>query len=110
MRTMAALRCVVTVVTVTRLRTQGVSVEHCVNHMATTNLFATIINANFDDGMLAKCICNTCSANKALTAQLNSAANLSDAALCRQATGKASFFRMFSPEHWSKTKNGLPVT
>ncbi|MBQ9452570.1 MAG: hydroxylamine reductase [Desulfovibrio sp.] len=74
---------------VTLLRTQGVTVEHGVDRMATANLFATITNANFDDEMLAERIRNTCAANKALTAQLNSTADLSDAALW-QASDKAS--------------------
>ena len=74
---------------VTRLHAQGVSVEHGVDRMATANLFATITNANFDDEMLAERIRNTCAANKALTAQLNFTADLSDAALW-QASDKAS--------------------
>ena len=65
----------------TALRKEGKSVSAGINHLITLNLFTTITNANFDKESIEARIHATVDANKELLTQLNSTANLPEAAL-----------------------------
>ena len=65
----------------TRLRSEGKPVEKDVNYLVTTDLFATITNANFDRDDLIARIEKTLAAKRALLARLSGADGLPDAAL-----------------------------
>lgn len=65
----------------TKLRAQGTAPSKEQNHLVSLNLFTTITNANFDPDAIRKRIADTIDAKKAAIAQLNSASDLSEAAL-----------------------------
>ena len=65
----------------TALRKEGKSVSAGINHLITLNLFTTITNANFDKESIEARIHATLDAKKELLTQLNSTANLPEAAL-----------------------------
>lgn len=65
----------------TKLRAQGTAPSKEQNHLVSINLFTTITNANFDPDAIRKRIADTIDAKKAAIAQLNSASDLSEAAL-----------------------------
>ena len=64
----------------TRLRAEGKAVGLDVNHTVTLNLFTTITNANFDEEMIVARIFATLEQKRELLAQLDSRANLPEAA------------------------------
>ena len=65
----------------TALRKEGKSVAAEINHLITLNLFTTITNANFDKESIEARIRATLDTKKELLSQLNSTANLPEAAL-----------------------------
>jgi hydroxylamine reductase len=64
----------------TRLRKEGKPVAREINHLITSNLFATITNANFDDEKITSLIENTLAEKKKLLAKLSDSQGLSKAA------------------------------
>ena len=64
-----------------RLRAQGADIPAAVNHLITTNLFATITNANFDEDAINARVRTTIEEKDSLLSQLKDKAGLSDAAL-----------------------------
>ena len=65
----------------TALRKEGKPVAAAINHLITLNLFTTITNANFDKESIEARIRATLDTKKELLSQLNSTANLPEAAL-----------------------------
>lgn len=65
----------------TKLRAQGTAPSKEQNHLVSLNLFTTITNANFDPEAIRKRIADTIDAKKEAIAQLESASDLSEAAL-----------------------------
>ena len=65
----------------TALRKEGKPVAAAINHLITFNLFTTITNANFDKESIEARIRATLDTKKELLSQLNSTANLPEAAL-----------------------------
>ena len=65
----------------TALRKEGKPVAVAINHLITLNLFTTITNANFDKESIEARIRATLDTKKELLSQLNSTANLPEAAL-----------------------------
>ena len=65
----------------TRLREEDKSVDGDIDRLATTNLFMTITNANFDTRAIADAITKTRAAKRRLGAKLADRTNLPDAAL-----------------------------
>ena len=67
----------------TALRAEGKAVDLSVNHQVTENLFTTITNANFDIDAIRERVTATLATEDALTAQLDNASVLPEAALWR---------------------------
>ena len=65
----------------TALRKEGKPVAAAINHLITLNLFTTITNANFDKESIEARVRATLDTKKELLSQLNSTANLPEAAL-----------------------------
>ena len=67
----------------TALHAEGKAVDLSVNHQVTENLFTTITNANFDIDAIRERVTATLATEDALTAQLDNASVLPEAALWR---------------------------
>ena len=65
----------------TQLRAEGQTVDKAVNHLFSVNLFATITNANFDNGSIIACIRETLAVKEDLLAKVNDKNMLLEAAL-----------------------------
>lgn len=65
----------------TQLRADGQTVDKAVNHLFSVNLFATITNANFDNGSIIACIRETLAVKEELLTKVQNKNILPEAAL-----------------------------